>query len=777
MGLFSVTTETFNTYNNAEEYDHVGVAAGITYQYLGIDKAFNMTGSQATFMIAGTVYSRASGLVMTQSTGPVTIAATGALMTYYTAIFTGGLVLNHGLIQAGSAIVARPGASLAVINDGTISATGVAISGAAGTNTVDNTGSIQGTLSLGTAFDRVTNGAGGEIVGDVLFGTGSALLNNVGTIVGRVAATTSQSGAGSIYNSGRIAGYVALSSGNDEVDNAGVITQILDVGSGSDTVVNGGRLEGGVKFATALGQTATLTNEGAIVGGVIGGFGIEKVVNAGTIVGDVALSGGSDTITNAGTITGSISSVAAPLEKVTIVNTGTITGNITAGQGADTIDNRFGTVGGVINAGRGGDVYILSGKETIAEGANTGAPDEVRSYTDYVLPANIENLFLLGTATTGTGNDIGNYIAANGLGSRLTGAGGNDTLIGGAGDDTMLGGAGNDTIRDLLGGTNQIRGGAGNDKVYVYLGDNIVYGDNGDDYLFSATDESTNLVGGNGNDTVVAGIGADTMYGDRGFDTLSYENSTAGVTVVMASGSAFGGFGENDYFSGFEHVIGSAYADQLAGDSGNNRLNGAAGADYLDGGDGADTLIGGAGGDTLVGGLGTDTADYTTATSAVTLNFFTGAFAGDAIGDTFNSIEAFTLTSFDDTFIGAFNVAQNVLGGSGNDTISCTGNAIDRINGDVGNDTLAGGGGADVFEFSRLFFFGSGTIGWGQDRITDFQDNVDKIDLTRAFGITEFSDLTISQSGSDTIIAFSSDRITLSGFTATNLTAADFIFG
>ena len=66
---------------------------------------------------------------------------------------------------------------------------------------------------------------------------------------------------------------------------------------------------------------------------------------------------------------------------------------------------------------------------------------------DHVLSENVERLNLEGTAVTGYGNKLGNYIQGNAQNNKLAGFDGNDTLSGGGSGeaDTMFGGAGNDT--------------------------------------------------------------------------------------------------------------------------------------------------------------------------------------------------------------------------------------------------------------------------------------------------------------------------------------------
>jgi len=136
----------------------------------------------------------------------------------------------------------------------------------------------------------------------------------------------------------------------------------------------------------------------------------------------------------------------------------------------------------------------------------------------------------------------------------ITGTAGADTLVGTSGDDSISGVAGNDIIAGL-GGRNTIDGGPGYNVVTYATAAGNMYGD-------------VHAMHG-GNYSLDGGVAYDTLYNIQG-------------------------------------VIGSAYADNIAGDLNANWLSGGGDADTLEGGGGSDTLNGVAGDDWLYAGDGND---------------------------------------------------------------------------------------------------------------------------------------------------------------------------
>jgi Ca2+-binding RTX toxin-like protein len=227
---------------------------------------------------------------------------------------------------------------------------------------------------------------------------------------------------------------------------------------------------------------------------------------------------------------------------------------------------------------------------------------------------------------------------------------------------------------------------------------------------------------------------------------------------------------------GVNNLTGTNEEDTINGLGGNDVLRGQAGADSIDGGAGNDILIGGIGADTLDGGAGTaDSANYTTSTAAVQvdLSLAVQVSTGDANGDVLIGIEAITGSNVlsGDTLTG--NGSGNTLiGMAGADTLNGAG-GNDLLFGGTGNDSITGGAGVDSFFFQA---------GWGNDRVSDFQDGVERINVAQVAGLTAASfgvRLTVGDDGTgralitDTLLG---NTIVIENLAPGQITAADFVF-
>jgi beta-glucanase (GH16 family) len=85
------------------------------------------------------------------------------------------------------------------------------------------------------------------------------------------------------------------------------------------------------------------------------------------------------------------------------------------------------------------DTFLVDNSaDKVVEPVNTGN-NTVQAAVNYTLPANVQNLTMVGTDNlVGTGNSLNNVITANSGNDTLNGLGGANTLIGGSGHDTFV---------------------------------------------------------------------------------------------------------------------------------------------------------------------------------------------------------------------------------------------------------------------------------------------------------------------------------------------------
>ena len=342
----------------------------------------------------------------------------------------------------------------------------------------------------------------------------------------------------------------------------------------------------------------------------------------------------------------------------------------------------------------------------------------------------------------------------------LSGGAGNDTITGGAGEDTLTGGAGRDVF--------VFEAGHGNDTIQDFVSgiDKI------DLSAFSGISQFSDL-------TITSYEGDDSpgIWSPGGviIDLTAYGGGTIRLDNVR----------RNEIEDQFDDIF-ILYTQTVTGTDEADTLEGDRGANTIDGGAGDDTLTGGAGADTFVfaAGHGDDTVtDFTDGEDTIDLTAFTGItqFSDLDVTQTGDNVEidlsghgGGTITlegvSADDLDGADFMFYDPVVDGTaGADTLT-GGAGADTITGGAGDDTLTGGADADTFVFGA---------GHGDDTITDFADGEDTIDLTAFTGITQFSDLTVTQKGDNVEIDLSGHgggTITLEGVSTDDLDGADFMF-
>lgn len=204
-----------------------------------------------------------------------------------------------------------------------------------------------------------------------------------------------------------------------------------------------------------------------------------------------------------------------------------LTGNnlvnaVVGGGGGDLL--RGGGGADLLQGGLGDDTYFVdNGGVTIIEEAN-GGTDTVRASVTTTLSANVERLFLTGSAAlNGTGNGGSNALFGNAGDNALDGAGGADILKGAGGNDRYY----VDSTRDLV----QEATGAGRDVVYASVSYTLRAGQEievlradagGTGLKLTGNEFANTLIGGAGADTLAGGLGADRLSGGTGADMFVF---------------------------------------------------------------------------------------------------------------------------------------------------------------------------------------------------------------------------------------------------------------
>ena len=291
------------------------------------------------------------------------------------------------------------------------------------------------------------------------------------------------------------------------------------------------------------------------------------------------------------------------------------------------------------------------------------------------------------TISGGRGNDL------------ICGNGGGDTLVGGRGDDKLHGGSGTDSVSyatapmgvsvDLRILSAQNTGGAGWDVIRSAetvqgstFGDTLRGGAKSEIFLGLAGNDT--LAGGAGDvDLLLGGPGDDALNGGGGvLDTAVYFTATSGVTASLETGLASGEGA--DTLTGLEGLVGSQFADDLAG-----------GATFS-------LLFGWLGDDTLRGSPTTRAlAAYLLSTEPIVADLAAGVAQGEG-NDTLVDITGVIGSDYDDELTGSA-APEMLVGWAGSDTISGGdgGDSLlgfdgaDSLFGGPGEDTLAGGSGGD----------------------------------------------------------------------------------
>lgn len=282
----------------------------------------------------------------------------------------------------------------------------------------------------------------------------------------------------------------------------------------------------------------------------------------------------------------------------------------------------------------------------------------------------------------------GTIVVADGLGvgvsdvlisiEGISGSSAADTVVGDAGANYLRGNRGVDTL-DGGGGIDLVGFDSSANAITLTLDSAASFwvsdGLGNSDWLVSIEgvvgSSLADTLSGDGGANTFRGLASNyTIDGKGGADLVDYLAATTGVALTLNSAgvvsNATDGQGGLDALISIEGVAGSQFADTFVGDSVDNLLIGR---------EGNDTLRGNSGSDTFDGGAGFDVADFTGATSGVTvvLNSAATLLVNDGQGGT-------------DLLISI----EGVIGGTATDTLT----------GDGGGNTLAGGADSDTVDYS-----------------------------------------------------------------------------
>ena len=406
------------------------------------------------------------------------------------------------------------------------------------------------------------------------------------------------------------------------------------------------------------------------------------------------------------------------------------------------------------------------------------------------------NDFLFG----GSGNDILN----GGNGDDVLNAGSNvsyDGIIGSKGDDTVIlsdNGEGysevsyfdlNHSIRAVINGLSNtgtiFKGKFGTDTlvdvntpmkagwVYTTGGFGVVGSAKNDKFNMTTAQESWMQVrGGDGVDSYVLKLSQDSTI------RLAMWDATNGVNVDLSTNTIIDdGFGNMETIKvvdngGKLEILGSRFDDTFVGSNRDERFILHQGNDTVDGGGGTDLV--------RYDRFGVDAVNVN-----LTTGIATGTWNGQVFTDSLTNIEN-VRGSRDaaDTLIG--NAQANDFKGRGGDDILSgkAGNDIlqgedgnDKLLGGKGRDTLIGGNGNDKLTggSAKDVFVFNAALNEGRDKITDFQDGVDHIQIEGG----SFAGLTIQNFGggsSTKIILDSGTEIIVQNVVMADIDINDFVF-
>jgi serralysin len=220
-----------------------------------------------------------------------------------------------------------------------------------------------------------------------------------------------------------------------------------------------------------------------------------------------------------------------------INGSGNALSNVIIGNDGSNILNGLGG-NDAMAGGKGNDTYYFdSGFDVAAESFNEGI-DIVRysSGGSVTLGANIEKLYLLGSASGAFGNGLSNFIYGNALSNVIDGGAGADRLYGGNGNDEYYLDSAGDLVFETTAGA-----AGGSDTVHTSV--NHTLGTNfenlellGVGNINGTGNTQANFITGNSGNNFIDGKGAsDSLTGGAGLDTFLFSTARGASNIDTIS--------------------------------------------------------------------------------------------------------------------------------------------------------------------------------------------------------------------------------------------------
>lgn len=309
--------------------------------------------------------------------------------------------------------------------------------------------------------------------------------------------------------------------------------------------------------------------------------------------------------------------------------------------------------------------------------------------------------------------------------------------------------------------------------VYANTADGTLISLKGSDLVYNWTDpvsgEDAHVVSGNvaelafGNGVLSPVPELDdpevTITGLDLFNDSSLLNRIEGETQLFAQAWMYGLHGSNPADIEFVKATLASYAQNFLGSSGDDSFTGTLFGDVIHGGGGDDDLAGGDGDDLIHGGGGAD------------------RLFGDAGEDVLNGRAGDDLIrGGDDKDVVRGGAGDDIINGDAGNDLILGGDGDDLLYGGSGNDRIRAGAGDDIVRTGRGKDIVVLDDGFGTDRVINFTDGRDRIDLRNLTGVDSLDDLAMSETPSGSaVIGVGDDMLILTGISQSLLDSADFI--